>query len=73
MPLNVVTGDFDGDGVGDVTYSEKLANGERLMVAFGGHDAIQAPRFVSMFTNVVEANSIGLRRRRIRPAIACAI
>lgn len=60
VPLNVVAGDFDGDGVDDVTYSEKLANGERMMIAFGGHDEIQAPRFVSMFTNVVEATSIGL-------------
>jgi hypothetical protein len=61
VPLNIVTGDFDGDGVGDVTYTEKLANGERLMIAFGGHDAIQEPRFVSVFTNVVEATGIGLR------------
>jgi hypothetical protein len=60
VPLNVVTGDFDGDGVGDVTYTEKLANGERLMIAFGGHDGIQPPRFVSMFINVVEATSINL-------------
>jgi hypothetical protein len=61
VPLNVVTGDFDGDGVGDVTYTEKLANGERLMIAFGGHDSIQPPRFVSMFTNVVETAGIGLQ------------
>ena len=53
LPLNVITGDFDGDGVGDVTYTEKLTGSERLMIAFGGHDSIEPARFVSSFTDVI--------------------
>ena len=60
VPLNVLTGDFDGDGVGDVTYTEKLAGTERLMIAFGGHDAIEPARFVSSFTDVIETSTINL-------------
>jgi hypothetical protein len=65
IPRNVVTGDFDGDGVGDVTYSEKLADvdglpTERLMVVFGGHDAVQPPRFVATFHNIVETAYVNL-------------
>ncbi|MEO8549219.1 MAG: hypothetical protein ABI678_04580 [Kofleriaceae bacterium] len=60
VPLNLVTGDFDGDGVGDITYSEKLPSSERLMIVFGGHDDLHPPRLVSTYKNIVETNTVGL-------------
>ena len=49
----VIVGDFDGNQIGDVAYTEKLAYGERLMVAYGTHDRPLAPIEMATFKDVV--------------------
>jgi hypothetical protein len=49
----VVLGDFDGNQIGDIAYTEKLAYGERLMVAYGTHDRPLAPIEMATFHSVV--------------------
>jgi hypothetical protein len=52
LPHDLLTGDFDGDGIGDITYTEALAKGERLMIAYGTRDHVLPPQFVSTFNDV---------------------
>ncbi|MFT3691594.1 MAG: VCBS repeat-containing protein [Kofleriaceae bacterium] len=59
-PHSLTTGDFDGDGVGDVTYVETLQTGDRLLVAFGGHDAFTAPQVVGQFHHVAQTLTTNL-------------
>ena len=60
-PNNLVVGDFDGDGIGDITYSENLTNGERLMIAFGSRDQIQPPTQVSTYSDIQATSTIRAR------------
>jgi hypothetical protein len=49
----VVVGDFDGNQIGDIAYTEKLAYGERLMVAYGTRDRPLAPIEMATFHSVL--------------------
>jgi len=60
IPRNVTIADFNGDTIDDITYTERLTNGERLMIAFGGHDQLTTPALVSTFTSVVETAPVAL-------------
>jgi hypothetical protein len=54
---NITVGDFDGNGVGDLAYSEAAINHQKLYVAYGTTDRHLDPLQVGTFTNVA---SLGL-------------
>lgn len=43
---SVILGDYDGNGIGDIAYTEKLSDHKRLMVAWGTPDQPLAPQLV---------------------------
>jgi hypothetical protein len=49
----VVVGDFDGNQIGDIAYTEKLAYGERLLVAYGTRDRPLPPIEMATFHSVL--------------------
>ena len=50
---NVVTGDFDGNTVDDIVYTERDAIGERLFVAYGTRDRPLPPVDTGRFLNIL--------------------
>jgi len=50
---HLVTGDYDGNTVDDVVYTEREASAERLVVSYGTHDRPLAPINAGRFLNIV--------------------
>lgn len=46
------TGDFDGDSIKDLEYTEKLADHDRMMIAYGENHRLGAPIEVATFKNI---------------------
>lgn len=53
VPDHIVVNDFDGNGMADIVYSERLTGGEELMVAYGTPDRPLPAMQVSTFSNVI--------------------
>ncbi|HTL32131.1 MAG TPA: hypothetical protein VL326_03345 [Kofleriaceae bacterium] len=60
-PRYVELGDFDGNGITDIAYTERLPNQERLMIAYGTHDRPLDPVQIATFSNVAAVSRIDLR------------
>jgi hypothetical protein len=54
---NITVGDFDGNGVGDLAYSEAAINHQKLYIAYGTNDRHLDPLQVATFSSVA---SVGL-------------
>jgi hypothetical protein len=48
----MATGDFDGDGIKDLEYTEQLADHERMMIAYGENHRLGTPIEVATFKSI---------------------
>lgn len=56
----LTVGDFDGNRISDIAYTEDLADHQRLLVAFGTPDRPLSPVSVGVFTSVLDVCRIGI-------------
>ncbi|HTL32134.1 MAG TPA: VCBS repeat-containing protein, partial [Kofleriaceae bacterium] len=57
---SITTGDFDGNNIADIAYTEDLGDHQRLLVAFGTPDRPLPPTSVGVFTDVLDVSRMGL-------------
>jgi hypothetical protein len=49
---SMTTGDFDGDGIKDLEYTEQLTDHERMMIAYGANHRLGTPIEVATFKSI---------------------
>jgi hypothetical protein len=55
---NVTVGDYDGNGIQDIAYTERISTHQRLMIAYGTPDRPLAPVSVGEFADIASVTRI---------------
>ena len=58
VPTHLELGDYDGNGLHDIAYTERVGSIERLMVAYGTRDRPLPAVEIAKFSNIVTLNLI---------------